>query len=37
MTEGSINNIEIGKQIMVGGEQNSDGSYTAKTIQLSPR
>jgi len=36
-TEGSINDIEIGKQIMVSGDQNSDGSYTAKTIQLSPR
>jgi hypothetical protein len=35
-TEGSINDIEIGKQIMVSGDQNSDGSYTAKTIQLSP-
>jgi len=35
--EGSINDIEIGKQIMVSGDQNSDGSYTAKTIQLSPR
>jgi len=37
MTDGSINDIEIGKQIMVLGQQNSDGSYTAKTIQLSPR
>jgi len=36
-TEGSIGDIEIGKQIMVSGGQNSDGSYTAKTIQLSPR
>jgi hypothetical protein len=36
-TEGTIDDIEIGKQIMVSGEQNSDGSYTAKTIQLSPR
>ncbi len=36
-TEGSIGDIEIGKQIMVSGEQNSDGSYTAKTIQLSSR
>ena len=35
--EGSITDIEIGKQIMVSGDQNSDGSYTAKTIQLSPR
>ena len=37
MTEGSIGDVEIGKEIMVSGEQNSDGSYTAKTIQLSPR
>jgi len=36
-TEGSIGDIEIGKQIIVSGEQNSDGSLTAKTIQLSPR
>jgi D-Tyr-tRNAtyr deacylase len=35
-TNGSIDNIEIGKQITVNGEQNSDGSYIAKTIQLSP-
>ena len=34
--EGSIDDIEIGKQIMVSGEQNSDGSYTTQTIQLSP-
>ena len=34
-TEGSINDVEIGKQITVNGDQNSDGSYTAKTIQLS--
>jgi uncharacterized protein YneF (UPF0154 family) len=36
-TEGKIDDIEIGKQIIVSGEQNPDGSYTAKTIQLSPR
>jgi hypothetical protein len=35
-TEGTIDDIEIGKQIIVSGSQNSDGSYTAKTIQLSP-
>ena len=35
-TDGSIDEIEIGKQIMISGEQNSDGSYTAKIIQLSP-
>ena len=28
-------NIE-GKQISIGGTENSDGSYTAKTIQLRP-
>jgi hypothetical protein len=36
-TEGTVDDIEIGKQIFVSGDQNSDGSYTAKTIQLSPR
>jgi len=36
-TEGKIEDIEVGKQIMVSGNQNSDGSYTAKTIQLSSR
>ena len=35
--EGSINDIEIGKQIIISGDQNSDGSYTAKIIQLSSR
>lgn len=35
--DGSINDIEAGKQIIVNGEQNSDGSYTAKTIQISPQ
>ena len=33
MIDGSINDVEIGKQIMVTGKQNSDGSYTAQTIQ----
>ncbi len=36
-TEGLKSDIEIGKQIIITGEQNSDGSYTAKTIQLSSR
>ena len=35
--EGTIDDIEIGKEIMVTGSQNSDGSYTVKTIQLSSR
>ncbi len=30
----SATEIEIGRQITVGGEENPDGSYTAKTIQL---
>jgi len=37
MADGSIDDVEIGKQIMVTGEQNSDGSYSAKTIQISPQ
>jgi len=37
MADASTSDIEIGKQIMITGQQNSDGSYTAKTIQLSPR
>jgi hypothetical protein len=36
-TEGTIDDIGIGKQIMVSGDQNPDGSYTARIIQLSPR
>ena len=31
--EGSLNDIEIGKQIMITGKQNSDGSYVAQAIQ----
>jgi len=37
MADGSVNDLEIGKTITVNGQQNSDGSYTASTIQLSPR
>lgn len=33
--EGSVDDIEIGKQIIISGEENPDGSYTAKTVQLS--
>jgi len=32
-TDGSIDDIGMGEQIMVSGSQNSDGSYTAQTIQ----
>jgi len=33
--DGSINDIVAGNQITVSGEQNSDGSYTAKVVQVS--
>jgi len=36
-TGGSLSDIEIGKQVSINGQQNSDGSYTASTIQLAPR
>ncbi len=32
--EGAIDDLEIGKQITINGKENSDGSYTAQTIQL---
>jgi hypothetical protein len=35
--EGSADDLKIGEQVMVSGEQNSDGSYTADIIQLSSR
>lgn len=34
MTDGSIDDVAVGKQIMITGTQNSDGSYSAKTIQI---
>jgi hypothetical protein len=37
MIDGSADDLEIGKTITVNGQQNSDGSYTASTIQLTPR
>lgn len=35
-TAGSLNDLEIGKTAIIGGKQNSDGSFTAETIQLRP-
>lgn len=34
MTQGSLNDIAVGKQITVSGQQDSDGSYTAQNIQI---
>lgn len=34
MTDGLIKDIEVGKQIMVSGTQNSDGSYSASNVQI---
>lgn len=36
-TEGSIEDLETGKQVMVFGQENPDGSITAQNIQLNPR
>jgi len=33
---GSADDLKTGEQIMVSGDQNSDGSVVAKTIQISP-
>ena len=34
IANGLIDDIEIGKQVMVNGEENPDGSCTAETIQI---
>jgi len=34
ITEGSLSDLEVGKQVMVFGEENTDGSFTAKSIQF---
>ena len=37
MTEGNLNDIEAGKQIMIIGNQTTEGAFVAEQIQLSPR
>ncbi len=32
--DGSVSDLKEGEQVTVTGEQNSDGSYTAKTVQI---
>jgi len=34
LVSGLLSDLEIGKQIIVSGQQNSDGSYSAQTIQI---
>ena len=34
--DGTIDDLNKGEQIFIGGTENPDGSYTAQTIQLSP-
>jgi hypothetical protein len=36
-TEGSIDDVQVGKEILVAGNQNTDGSLTARTIQVRNR
>jgi len=35
-TEGSLENLAVGEQVVVFGQENSDGSVTATSIQLNP-
>ena len=35
--EGSIDDVQVGKEILVTGNQNADGSLTARTIQVRNR
>lgn len=35
-SEGSTDDLEVGKQVMVFGEENSDGSVSAENVQINP-
>lgn len=35
-TEGSVEDLEAGKEVMIFGQTNSDGSVSAQSIQLNP-
>ncbi|MCK4967988.1 MAG: hypothetical protein KAS12_02940 [Candidatus Aenigmarchaeota archaeon] len=37
VAEGSINDIKVGESIAINGSQNTDGSYTAKIIQINSK
>ena len=37
LARGSLNDLAVGAEIRVNGSQNSDGSVTAQSIQLSPQ
>lgn len=34
--EGAVDDLEVGKQVMVFGQENSDGSVSAESVQINP-
>lgn len=37
MTDGSLNDVQIGNQVMIVGNQTTEGTFLAEQIQISPR